>query len=118
MGSFPGNLPVAESQHLASVDPTADVRPAIEGRGTRCTEAECEHCHPNDVDETRFADETRLRVPKAENRKLVIAASRDMGRTAPSHKPYKVCADLHPPGTSWNAVTLEEALTDGFVSRG
>ena len=81
-GCFPGSLPPAEWEHLASTDCTVDVRPAVEGRGGRCAESECEHCHLDDVEETRFARPTQYRVPKPERRALVITASRDMGRTA------------------------------------
>ena len=87
-GTFPGTLPAEEWLHLVSADATLDSRPAVEGPGTRCREAECEHCHLDPVEQTRFDDSPstattrRFRVPAPERRKLVVTASRDMGRTA------------------------------------
>ena len=82
-GRFPGTLPVKQWSHLASPNRSLDNRPAIEGLGPYCQEAECEHCHLDEVEESRFQDGgTRFRVPSPEDRKLVITASRDMGRTA------------------------------------
>ena len=81
-GRFPGALPPKQWTHLSSPNGSLDFRPAIEGLGPDCQEAECEHCHLDEVEESRFQDETRFRVPSPETRKLVITASRDMGRTA------------------------------------
>ena len=50
-GRFPGCLPVEEWQHLVSEGAHLDERPTVEKSG--CTEAECEHCHLDEVEETR-----------------------------------------------------------------
>merc|ERR1712216_267238 len=81
-GRFPGTLAEREWAHLCSADETMDPRPAVEGRGRACKEAECEHCHLDDVEERRFEVGSGYHVPAPRQRKLVITASRDMGRTA------------------------------------